>query len=321
MSELLEDETTPTSRKWTAPKWFSPMLVDRRWLHVLLFLTTLASTTIAWGPWFASAFLAILMTHEMGHYLAARRWGVAVSLPFFIPFPPLLYFPFLGGATTLGTLGAVIRIRSRIPNRKALSDIGAAGPLAGFVVAVIALYVGFDMSEVVAKADAPPGSWSMGDSILSALVAELAVGQIPQDHDVVLHPVAFAGWLGLFVTFINLLPVGQLDGGHIVYALFGNRIHETISQNVAVLLLVVWVLGPPHDYLIHGEPFAIIKGWFGGRWTGWLIWTLIVMILGRRHPPTYDVYSTLNPARKAIGVLSIVVFVICFVPHPFRLAP
>ena len=132
------------------------------------------------------------------------------TLPYFIPFPSMI-----------GTLGAVIKLRSRIPNRRALIDIGASGPIAGFVMSVLALGIGLGMSEVIEARAIPEGSLSLGDSLLSAWVGELIVGDLPEGYDVMLHPVAFAGWLGLFVTVLNLLPMGQFDGGHIIYAIFG----------------------------------------------------------------------------------------------------
>ena len=309
----------------------SGMPQDRTWVQVALFLMTAYTTTCA-GMWmspslkvepdadtwsvlfgpeylvhglpFSVTILAILGIHEMGHYVASRRWQGRVTLPYFIPFPSMI-----------GTLGAVIKTRSRIPNRRALIDIGAAGPLAGFVVAVAALGVGLHLSEVVAKADIPQASLMLGDSILSAWMGELVLGSIPEGYDVYLHPVAFAGWLGLFVTVLNLLPVGQFDGGHIVYAIFGSR-HDLISKGAIVALGLFWAFGPPYEWL---NAHSALSAWMASRWPGWLVWIFISMALGRRPPPPYDPCLELDAARKAVGYLSLAIFVLCFIPRPISI--
>ncbi len=310
------------------PSWRVRSRRDRLWVQVLLFFGTAYTTTHA-GMWmsksleiapetagwavlidprylvhglpFSVSILAILGIHEMGHYLASRRWHVRASLPYFIPFPSII-----------GTLGAVIKMRSRIPNRRALTDIGAAGPLAGFVVAIVAHGIGLHLSDVVPKSEVPQGALTLGDSILSAWMGKLIIGELAEHQDVMLHPVAFAGWLGLLVTVLNLLPVGQFDGGHIVYAIFGRR-HELISKATMVGLGLIWALGPPYDW-IHEA--GVASAWIGSRWPGWLVWMFLAMILGRRHPPPGDPYTGLNSGRKAIGVLALVIFVLCFVPRP-----
>ena len=310
------------------PSWRVQPKRDRLWVHLLLFLATGYTTTHA-GMWMSSSLeiapdtagwevlidlrylahglpfsisiLAILGIHEMGHYLASRRWHVRASLPYFIPFYSII-----------GTLGAVIKMRSRIPNRRALIDIGAAGPLAGFVVAVAALGLGLHLSDVVAKSEVPQGALTLGDSILSAWMGNLIIGELAENQDVMLHPVAFAGWLGLLVTVLNLLPVGQFDGGHIVYAIFGRR-HALISKATMAGLGLIWALGPPYDW-IHEA--GVASAWIGSRWPGWLVWMFLAMILGRRHPPPGDPYTELNSGRKAVGYLALVIFVLCFVPRP-----
>ena len=302
---------------------------DRTWLHAALLLLTAYTTTLAgmrmspsmvgvdpgpnlwamlvdprylvYGLPFSVTLLGILGIHEMGHYLASRSWGVRATLPYFIPFPSLI-----------GTLGAVIKIRSRIPNRRALIDIGAAGPIAGFVVAVVALGVGFRLSEVVDGRDIGEGTLMLGDSILSAWMADVIIGRLPEGHEVMLHPVAFAGWLGLFVTVLNLLPVGQFDGGHIVYAVFGRR-HELISKGAILTLALFWAVGPPYAWL---DAEDLLGAWVGSRWPGWLVWVFLAVILGRRHPPPGDPYLELDRSRKVIGYVALVIFVICFIPRP-----
>src|SRR6266851_6549493 len=196
--------------------------------NVVLFLLTVLSTLVAGsgaffafnplveprrlleGIPFSFTLLAILGTHEFGHYFTARAYGASVSLPYFIPAPPPLLF---------GTLGAIIRMRSPARDRNSLFDIAAAGPLAGLVVALPALWIGLGWSKVAALPEG--GNVVFGDSLLMRFMTWLAFGPLPPGHDVFVHPVALAGWVGLFVTALNLIPVGQLDGGRIAYALFG----------------------------------------------------------------------------------------------------
>ena len=283
------------------PGWRPQRSRDRTWVNGALFLFTVYTTTFA-GMWmspalrgldagadgwsillnpkylvyglpFSFALLAILGVHEMGHYIASRRWNVRATLPYFIPFPSMI-----------GTLGAVIKIRSRIPNRRALIDIGASGPL--------------------------------GDSLLSAWLSGLIIGELPAGADVYLHPVAFAGWLGLLVTVLNLLPIGQFDGGHIVYAIFGRR-QELISKAAILGLGLFWALGPPYGWL-HAE--SVLSEWIASRWPGWLIWLFLAIVLGRRHPAPDDPYLELDRGRKVVGYLSLAIFVLCFIPRPISLS-
>lgn len=311
---------------------------DRMWVHLVLFLLTAYTTTLAgmqlalstkltlypeelrsgldslWilldlnslvlGLPFSVTLLMILGIHEMGHYFASRRWRVRATLPFFIPFPSII-----------GTLGAVIKIKSRIPNRRALLDIGASGPLAGFVVAVVALAVGLHLSEVVSHSKLSGDVLVFGDSILTAWLGQLIVGDLPEGYDVFIHPIGFAGWLGLFVTVLNLLPIGQFDGGHIIYAIFGGR-HELISKGAVIFLGLLWAFGPPYHWLITE---SIADAWIASRWHGWLLWMFVAMMLGRRHPTPLDPHTELDPLRKWMGYFSLAVFVLCFIPSPIRL--
>jgi len=236
---------------------------------------------------FSFTLMTILLVHEMGHYLTARRHGVAVTLPYFIPMP----------VSFIGTMGAFIRIRQQIPTKRALIDIGASGPLAGFVVAIVAVAVGIPLSEPVA-AGAPglTGGLKLGDSLIFMGLVKLFGVPVPEGSDLLLHPAAFAGWVGLFVTCLNLLPVGQLDGGHVAYAVWGRR-QKVISRVVVAALVVAGVVG----------------------WTGWLVWGGLIFVLGTGHPPTLDEYRPLDPARRRLGWLSLVVFVLTFTPTPFAL--
>jgi len=272
-------------------------------LHVLLLVLTAYTATVAGVQWeglqpgndldvlkqglpFSLTLIAILLTHESGHYLMCRRHGVDATLPYFLPAPPFI-FP-------LGTFGAFIRIRSPFPNRRALFDIGAGGPWAGFVVALVALAVGLPMSKVVPM---EPGSavLELGDSLLTWGLTSLLVDADPRT--VVLHPIAFAGWFGMFVTSINLIPAGQLDGGHVLYAAFGRR-----TRLIPVLLLatLVWL------------------GWRG--WTGWILWAAIIGLMGGLgHPPTRADVIPLDRRRLIGACASLVLFVVTFVPEPFRI--
>jgi membrane-associated protease RseP (regulator of RpoE activity) len=297
-------------------------------VHLALFLATVATTlwagyqisplagrapttlpdVVRGGLPFAASLVAILFSHEMGHYLVARRHGVFATLPYFIPVP--------FGA---GTLGAVIRMRSAIPSRRAALDIAAAGPIAGLLVAVPLLLWGLAHSSVHAAAAAPvgsslespfalvrallegrelvlgePGSQFFGDSLLTLAAARLVHGVLPAGVDVALHPVAFAAWLGLLVTTLNLIPLGQLDGGHVLYALVGQRLAHLGSRIASFALLAA----------------GLFLSW------NWLIWWAITRFaIGLRHPPSLS-EEPLDPARAAVAVLSLVLFALTFVPVP-----
>jgi membrane-associated protease RseP (regulator of RpoE activity) len=230
---------------------------------------------------FAFALMGILLAHELGHYLVARRHGVDVTLPYFIPAPSFI-----------GTFGAFIKMRSPARDAKMLLDIGAAGPLVGVLVSIPLVALGLSLSEVK-QIEGQVGT-NLGDSILLWLISWLVVGPIPPGYDVVIHPVGFAGWIGLLVTSLNLLPVGQLDGGHVVYALLGER-QNRISKFVFVGLLALGVLG----------------------WEGWLVWGVLLLIMGFRHPPPVEWWVPLDRKRKIIGWLTIAVFILTFIPVPF----
>jgi membrane-associated protease RseP (regulator of RpoE activity) len=234
--------------------------------------------------------MLILTVHEFGHYLMARRHGMEASLPYFIPVPP-----FLG--LNIGTFGAFISMREPMPNRKALFDVGAAGPIAGFLVAVPVILVGFFLmaaSPVHAPAD-DPGMLSIGTPLLyDALAWPFGLGD-----DVVVHPTTFAGWVGLFVTAINLLPAGQLDGGHIASAMFGDNARWASYGAVAALL----ALGILPQFGLPG-------------YDGWLFFALLIGFLGVRHPPTLDSVSGIDRRRMLVGWATFVMGVLCFTLIP-----
>jgi membrane-associated protease RseP (regulator of RpoE activity) len=263
------------------------------------------------GAPFAGSLVAILLAHEMGHYLLARRHRVDATLPYFIPSAPLPW--------GIGTLGAVIRLRSPMPSRQAVLEIGAAGPVAGFLVAIPLLVWGYAHSrlapvELTLGLQSPLG-WALewvgllpaspaggvevfGESLLTTLAIWLTHGRLPPGTDLFVHPVAFAAWFGLYVTTINLLPIGQLDGGHVLFALLGRRRALVASR------LVSWGL------LVLGLTCSF-------TWLAW--WALTRFLVGLRHPPALEEETPLTPRGRALALLSMVILVLTFAPMPFRM--
>ncbi|MBI5562390.1 MAG: site-2 protease family protein [Deltaproteobacteria bacterium] len=271
-------------------------------LAVVLLIATILTTTAAGAAYrgvdvfanpydmvkgitFSFSLLLVLGTHELAHFIASRRHGVYTTLPLFIPGPPI--YPMIG------TFGAVIRIKSPITTRSALVDIGVSGPLCGFVMAFFVLAYGLTLSTVVPYA--PTGeALAFGAPLLYKMLANLIIGTVPEGHEVLLHPAAFAGWIGMFVTAMNLLPMGQLDGGHVVYALIGRR-HRAFSIAVALSLVVI--------------------GYF--TWPGWYLWAGLTSLLGLRHPPVMDEDVPLDGKRRVMAAVALAVFVLTFMPTPF----
>lgn len=289
---------------------------------------------------FSGPLMAILLTHEMGHFVAARHHGVEVSLPYFIPVP-----------FGLGTFGAVISMRERIRSRNALMDIGAAGPLAGLVVALPLLVVGLLHSTV---SIVPPDALATteGNSILYALLKRALLGQwLPTGRtDVFLSPMAWAAWVGLLVTMLNLIPVGQFDGGHVAFAYFGERyrqvsrwVHRLLPVvGAGVFLFVLWqglgsplplpppsargvlVVGPPGAFPAYAEVTmrwlpSIGEAMFAAAMAAlpWFVWAGLAKLIGAaRHPPVPPM--ALSPRRRALGILVLVVFLLIFMPVPLR---
>ncbi len=232
---------------------------------------------------FSLAIMAILLAHEMGHYLTCRYYGISASLPYFIPAP-----------TIVGTMGAFIRIRSPIHHRAALLDVGIAGPIAGFVLAIPALLIALTQSRFVVPD--PAGGFGLGEPLIFKLL-EFLMGKVPPPGmDLDLHPIGLAAWFGFFATALNLLPVGQLDGGHIAYALFG-RVHKRISQGFLFSLI----------------PLGIFY------WQGWLLWTTVLLFIGLRHPMTLDDSIPLSRRHIWLGWIALAMLVLCFTPMPFYL--
>jgi len=290
---MADEYTYPTKHRMEKPKVLLPLA---------LFLATVATTIIAGalyrdadifnrpaelllGVPFSASLLFILGTHELGHFIASRRHGVSTTLPVFIPGPPL--------PPMIGTFGAVIRIKSQITRKSSLVDIGAAGPLAGFVVTILVTAWGLSLSTVVPKMH-DIGAMGLGSSLAFNALSYLIIGPLPDAYDLLLHPVAFAGWIGMFVTAMNLLPIGQLDGGHIVYALLGKRHRQFSILMVAVLVLL---------------------GVF--TWPGWFIWAALITIIGMYHPPVMDQSVPMDTRRRLTTAAAIIVFVLTFIPTPF----
>jgi membrane-associated protease RseP (regulator of RpoE activity) len=299
------------------PEWSwqpRPKFQDRRWRHVALLLVTIATTTVAGaahyasfrsdfnvaplpasggdfllhGLWYSATILAILGCHEMGHYLACRYYDVDASLPFFLPAPlPLT-----------GTLGAFIRIREPIPSKRMLFDIGIAGPLAGFVVAVPALFVGLSMSRVIAVPTDVGGMVSLGEPLMFRAASWLVWGSPPDGYSINMHPMAFAAWFGLLATALNLFPIGQLDGGHISYAVLGRW-----SSHVTLAMICV----------------AVVLTYFSSSWMVWtgLMIAMLVMF-GRHHPRTFDEQEPLDAARRTLAIVALAMLIVCFTPAPIE---
>jgi membrane-associated protease RseP (regulator of RpoE activity) len=309
------DPGTPAAFAWQ----HRPKFQDRIWRHVVLLVLTIGTTTLAGilhytsfiadfdpqrlqltaedlmrssiilsGFWYSGTILAILGCHELGHYVACRYYDVDASLPFFIPAPlPLT-----------GTLGAFIRIREPIPTKRMLFDIGIAGPIAGFLVAVPALFMGMAMSNVV---QLPPdfSGYSLGEPLLFQLVSKLFWGTPPEGYSINMHPMAFAAWFGLLATALNLVPIGQLDGGHIAYAVLGRRSsHLTLIMISAAVALTVFVS------------------------TSWMVWTVLMVVMltlfGRHHPRAFDEDVPLDRRRMMLALFAIVMLIMCFTPAPIE---
>ena len=253
-------------------------------IHVVLFILTVASTLIVGGPAYSFAIILILLGHEMGHYFISRRYGIRATLPFFLPFP----------LPPFGTLGAVIRMESTVSSRKALFDTGMAGPLTSFCLSIPAIAIGLKLSQLIPTSQVKGDVLRLADPLLFSFIQRLVLGAVSDKYEVMLHPIGFAGWVGLFVTALNLLPIGQLDGGHIVYGLFGRR-SRTIYLIAIIAMSLITVFYNP----------------------GWFLLLILIILFGFRHPPPVDDVTPLDWRRKLLGGLIFLVFFLSFTPAPF----
>ncbi len=261
------------------------------WLNVLLFVATIVTTIFGYYMWFGGDLLSsvmfsfslmtILTCHELGHYFVSKRQGMVTSLPYFIPVP----------GHFIGTFGAVIRMKSIVPSRSTLLKVGLAGPVSGFLVALPITVIGIALSEIQI---APEGAGYMrlGNSLLFHLLGTVIHPHIPPGADIFLHPMAFAGWLGFLVTSMNLIPVGQLDGGHVAYSVFLKK----------------------RRYLYIPIFAGIIA--LGFLWLGWVIWGVLVFLLARRDPIIQDSLTPLSNREKFYAFLPFVVLILTFIPQP-----
>ena len=281
-------------------------------IHLGLFAACCATTWWFGGPYFAATLMAILLCHELGHYVIGRRRGVEVSLPYFIPVPPQF---------TLGTLGAVIRMRKPISDRNALFDVGAAGPVAGLVVAIPLLVIGLSLSSV---GPVQPDSMIEGNSILYALLKYAVFGRwLPSGGvDVQLHPMAFAGWVGLLITMINLMPIGQLDGGHVARAALGQS-HEKWSGRLHVALPILGLTAGTVMFVLARRAGRGVTDALSYAQAGvlpWLVWTLMLGWMRRQageyHPPVGE--TPLDPHRRRYALAMLLIFLLIATPVPFR---
>jgi membrane-associated protease RseP (regulator of RpoE activity) len=315
----------PASQNWEVDySCFEPTIPRPTWrqwaISALLLCATIISTSFAglfylgnvdlgaaasiiflkprlllYGVPFSFPVIAILLAHELGHFLACRYYRMRCTPPYFIPAP----LPFTG------TLGAFIKIRSRFPGRKALFDVGIAGPLAGFLFALPTLWIGIRLSKLIPKGFLGAGSISFGEPLLFRVIGKLALGYSPSHQDMIAHPMAMAAWVGLLATSLNLLPIWQLDGGHVVYSIAGRTWHKRISTaSLAGLILV---------------------GFLGGPWyrPSYLLFSILLLIIGVRsrfyHPPTFQEEQKIGKGRLFLGILALLILVLSFIPVPISL--
>ncbi len=323
----------PVSRDGVAdyePVWIpvaAPRARNRIWLHALLFALTILTTTIVgighwlaftddfgagplavvtasqlldlysryWymGLWYSATILTILGAHELGHYFACRYYRIDASLPYFLPVP----------LVETGTLGAFIRIRQPITTKRELFDIGIAGPLAGFVFAVPALFLGVALSHV-SRLPADFSGWELGEPLLFKLAARILWGSVPDGYSLNLHPMAFAAWFGLLATALNLFPIGQLDGGHISYAVLRRQSTKLTYLTLAALVMLNVVLT-----VVYSTPALLLFT---------VLIVVMLVVFGPRHPPVMDEAFPLDRTRVVLAVVALAIFILCFTPVPIR---
>lgn len=291
--EIISDnpayEETEISKKEKKKSYIIPLLLFIATIFSTLFAGAIQQgvdpvhnpITLLKGAPFSFTLLLILGTHELSHYFVSKMYGIKATLPYFIPAPSLV-----------GTFGAFIKMNSPILNKEALIDIGISGPIGGFIVSLMAVIVGLNLSTAV-----PEGVYEgvkLGSPLIFELLSKVIVGSPQEGYDILLHPMAFAGWIGLFVTSLNLIPIGQLDGGHIAYAILGEK------QRIISIVMI---------------PILLALGLYG--WPGWYVWALLTSILGIRHPPIIDPEIPLDRRHRFMGLAALIIFIITFIPIPF----
>lgn len=307
-------------------------------LHIGLFAVTFFTTTIAGADWitgfggpyelaylkiglsYSVSILFIIACHEFGHYFAAKLHKVKATLPYFIPFPPL------PGFISFGTMGAVIKTKSAVPSKKVMFDIGVAGPIAGFIACLAVLIYGFTNVPGVdyilhihpnyfaAEYGKNALSLEFGDTILFSFLRWIFVAPnsfFPPMSEIYHYPFLCVGWFGLFITSMNMIPIGQLDGGHISFTMFGEKNHYTISVICFLFLFVSGVLGIVDSMLELGLNIG---------WSGWFFWAVILyLVIKLKHPPVMD-NEPIDVKRKILGYISFIIFIISFSPNPIVLS-
>jgi len=260
--------------------------MKRIYIIVILYLLTLVSTYMIGGFWYMISIMTILTSHELGHYFISKKYRVPTTFPIFIPFP----------LSPFGTLGAIIKMKGNIPNRKALFDIGISGPLMGLLFALPITIIGLKFSTIIDISQYSDPIFRLGEPLLFKFLERLIFGNIPKNHDILLHPMAYAGWVGFFITALNLLPIGQLDGGHILYAIFGKK--AGIISKISLFILSI---------------FSILK------YKSWLLLIILLILMGTKHPPTLYDYPLLDKKRIVLGIFIGIIFILSFTPMPFLL--
>ncbi len=271
------------------------------WLNILLFVATLLSTMFVgafnagaeplknigdmiYGIPFSFSIMAILTCHELGHYIVSRKAGMVTSLPYFIPVP----------FNIIGTLGAIIRMKSIIPSRRDLLNVGMAGPLCGFIISIPITIIGIALSTTQ-PAIGTAAAIRLGDSLLFSFLVKIMHPNIPSGYDLFLHPIAFAGWIGFLVTSLNLLPIGQLDGGHIAFSIFGSLRKRFYPYLIAVLIGLSLL------------------------WPGWIIWGLLAFLTARREPVIQDTITPLTRNERILAIIPLIVLILTFMPQPLQI--
>jgi len=305
-------------------------------IHIGLFILTFITTLFAGYEWttgqvqqieilslvsnginYAIAILFFLSAHEFGHYFAAKYHKVETTLPYYIPIPPIL------GMLNFGTLGAVIKTKSAIKNNKVMFDIGVYGPISGFIAALIILIYGFitlpSVDYILSihpdyfSADYGKGAVNLefGNTIAFVLMKYVFSGKesfVPPMSEIYHYPFLCVGWFGLFVTSMNMIPIGQLDGGHVVYSMFGEKKHESIASVSFILIVLLGVISFVGEFININIPIG---------WSGWLFWAVILyFIIKIKHPPV-EVFEKLDKKRVTLGWISLLIMLISFAPSPF----